>query len=228
MFALEPGGTWVAYVAAAAFLIMGGASYRSSWRALRKLPRSKGNLAEERAAGRLTAAEAFTKLIPSREEAERRYPGVLNVAKPRKIKLTWRSYLAIVLAPFYLLFFFLDNVTRESAEFVGVVLIVACALFSLVAVQSSSEKQLLRLGEVTTGRIVCREVVSGGRYASSIIFYAFVDATNRPFIGEGSDGTHQMSEGDPVIVFYKPLDPTRSVVLDGCDFKIKVPSTLQP
>jgi hypothetical protein len=228
--ALLPTNGWNALPFGLLLLIGGGVIYGSSWRALRQLPRSNVTLAEEREEGHRTAADAFTKLIPTWEAAERRFPGVLSTARPRRIRSTWQVYLVAAVAASAVFSMWLDHLSKTGPDVVGLILlIVLCALFTGIAMRSFSERKLMRLGEVTTGRIVCQQVVSSGRYASNIVFYAFVDATNRPFIGEGSDGTFtkEMREGDPAIVFYQPLDPRRCVALNCCDLKIKLPKNGQ-
>jgi hypothetical protein len=205
-----------ALVIAALFFVIGGVIYGTSWKALRALrpPKESQKL---KASGK--AVEAFTKLIPRREEVEARFPGVLNVARPRPTKWTWRTWASVLLLPGWLLVVSIDHKTGRVAAIDALVGLVGfCILFGKLEVQTFKDWRLLRIGEATTGRVIAQQSIVSGRYPSSIIFYAFMDAANRPFIGEAHDPTQKIKEGEPLIVFHGLSNPNRSVVLDGYNF----------
>jgi hypothetical protein len=214
---LVPEFSDAAPIIAAACFIVGGVTYWTARSSLRELPdktyRPSGGPARE-----------FTKLIPSRQEVETRFPGVLDAARPRHVQWTWRTWAWPVLILIWMMFVASqwDKGGLEWTDLLGV-LAVFCAVFGKLEVQTYREWKLFILGESTPGRVICQRPVSDGRYSSSIIFYAFEDASNRPFVGEARDSAMTIKEGDPLVVFYRLSDPNRNVVLDGYDFTIVAP-----
>ena len=71
--------------------------------------------------------------------------------------------------------------------------------------------------------MIFQRPIFGGRTTSSVVFYAFVDVEKWPFVGQMHDPARKIKQGDPVVVFYRLLDPNQSVVLDGYDFTLGTP-----
>jgi hypothetical protein len=165
--------------------------------------------------------EAFTKIIPTRGEVEAHFPGVLKASRPRSIAWTWRTWCTAVLLPAWMIMF---PIVRQNSPGGWVDLLIGFAVFCLIfgrlELHTYKEWKLLRTGESSAGRIVCQQATSNGRFVSSHIFYAFLDAANRPFIGQSNDPSRKLKEGQPVIVFYRSSDPQQTVVIDGYDFTI--------
>jgi hypothetical protein len=206
-----------AFAIAGLGLLVGGVYCWSAWRSLRKLP-------ERTYEPSGSPVAAFTKLIPIRTEVETRSPGVMNVVPPRHAGWTWRAWAFVALAPAWVSAVTTQVKRGRIAGIDGVVLVLFfLAVFCKLGVQAYREWKLLQLGESTPGRVIYQRQIIDGRSTSSIVFYAFVDVANRPFVGEARDSTMKIKEGDPMMVFYCSSEPNRNVVLDGKNFTIEVP-----
>jgi len=117
----------------------------------------------------------------------------------------------------------------RDEEAVGSVVLFALIFYLTIEVRfpiapAFSKLRLLRLAEVTVGRVVCLGKTMGMAHGSeSVISYAFLDGAGRAFIGQGIDYTDSLMEGAPIVIFYEALDPTLNVALECSRFMIKVP-----
>lgn len=232
--ALSPAHDWKDF-AFVIFVVMAVvyATYRKSWRALRTVSSSQGG-------GNVTqlGLRAFEKLIPSQQESTDLFGDLLNVAAPRPITWNWRVKLALLFGGLLLslLLWFAPLLrnginTDENAAIVMALLVLLwpTVILSCVALPDFSKSRLLRFGDVTVGRVVWQRRIDRGRNGSvSVVFYAFVDKANRPYIGQGQDYTDNIGQGAPIVVFYDPLDPDRNIGLECCRSTIRVPPTSSP
>jgi hypothetical protein len=205
-------------------------TYRKSWKALRVLA-TRGDSRETTNNSR-KLPDAFAKLIPSHEEAEYLFSPVLHLPKPRSIRWSWLARVSTVLLLLFTAFAIWNAVSRGSTDQQGInrkgVLLMAVLLpsmvFGLQTMAGASNRKLLRMGEVTVGRVVCQETLGEAQQRPfSSIIYAFVDGGNRPFVGQGTDLTQNLGEGAPIAIFYDPLDPSQNIALECSTSTVKLP-----
>jgi hypothetical protein len=207
-------------------------TYRKSWKALRVLA-ADGDL-HETTNNSPRLPDAFAKLIPSHEEAEYLFSPVLHLPKPRSIRWSWLARVSTVLLLLFTAFAIWNVASRSSTNLQGInrgkVLLMAVLLpsmaFGLQTMAGASKRKLLRMWEVTVGRVVCQETLGEARQRPfSAIIYAFVDGGNRPFVGQGTDLTQNLGEGAPIVIFYDLLNPNQNIALECSDNVVSLPGS---
>ncbi len=215
--------------------IVGSATWfvvRKPWKAYRHFA-SSAKSTSLGSNGISAAPRAFAQLIPSRDEAEDLFSGILNVAKPRPVKWSWTQRaamaVALLIAAIVVWIAYEALLGSREEETVGFAVLFALIFYLTIELRfpiapAFSRLRLLRFAEVTVGRVVCLGKTMGGAHRSeSVISYAFLDGAGRAFIGQGIDYTDSLMEGAPVVIFYDALDPTLNVALECSRFTIKVP-----
>jgi hypothetical protein len=230
--ALSSDQEWLGFViVTASVVVMVCTVYWKTWKVFRRAQPVPGSEISQVANGGPMSADAFAKLIPSRQEAGDVFSSVLNVPRPRPIEWGWPLKAAAALLVLILTFSiwatyafgYSGNRSGLRDETVPVMFLLALGLLiGLQVVVELPKWRLLKVGEVTVGRVVYqRRVVRGRRGSISSIVYAFVDGGSRPFIGQGRDYTNKIGAGAPVVVFYNPFDPSRNVSLECCKSRVK-------
>jgi hypothetical protein len=172
-----------------------------------------------------SSPEAFLKVIPGSAEAEYIFPGLLHIQPPRPIQWDWRLNLGFALLVLFALLIGISLISSTappsdhhiSLPQAAIIVVIA----SLFLSPSLSKLKLLRNGDLAVGRVVYQQTASGNRHKWSFIFYAFVDATNRGFIGYGTDLTDTLAEGAPVLVYFDRSNPYKNVAMECSTLRVK-------
>ncbi len=157
------------------------------------------------------------------------YPELVHVARPRKLKTTWRGRLYLgfaIIAVSLCTYFGLPEMwkelraTRASSEWVLFLWSAIIYGYSFAFFRNRlRERQLLANGELATGYITKQ---TNGRYTQSVE-YRFQDRTGSTVSGRSTDASRSLYEGMSTPVFYDSADPKHNISLDCSLTKIDAP-----
>jgi hypothetical protein len=178
------------------------------------------------------SAGSFVRLIPTGQEADELFSTISSVPKPRPIRWGGSLRIAVVLLSLitllvvWIAYSVLDQgIDAGDARVVAVFLLCLGLVICIPVMPEFRRSRLLKAGEATVGRVVCKQrMVRGRRSSISSIHYAFIDRAGQPFMGAGRDFTVKLQEGAPVVVFYAGHDPNHNVALESCRSRVKLPS----
>jgi hypothetical protein len=193
-----------------AFLGLPGLWAVRAWTQLRNL----GRILPAASADRAPEPSAQTAIL-----SQKGYPALAVLARPRKLRMTWRGrlYIGFAIAAVGIWTYFLPAVwrayrgTRGTDEWVTVAWSAMIYGYSFNCFRNRyRERQLLANGELATGCVVKQ---TNTRY-SQTVDYTFQDAGGKITTGHSTDASRSLYEGMSTPVFYDTFDPKRNISLD--------------
>ncbi len=206
----NPGEWGLSVALIVAFLGLPGLWAARAWWRLRNL----GMILPPASAERAPEPSVQTAIL-----SQKGYPALAVLARPRKLRMTWRGrlYLGFAIAAVGFWTYFLPAVWRSYGGTRGTDEWVTVAWSAMIYGYSFScfrnryrERQLLANGELATGYVIKQ---TNTRY-SQTVDYTFQDAGGNITTGHSTDASRSLYEGMSTPVFYETFDPKRNISLD--------------
>jgi hypothetical protein len=136
---------------------------------------------------------------------------------PRKVKLdqTVRAVWALVVTFGLAWSISLFGATKKDpTDFIPAIIVCIVSVGLFVAfILVWRDRNLLRNGISTVGKVIAQKKVKVGRGSNSVITYSFPVGPGKPMIGQGTDHTKTYSENSPLLVCFDPKDISRNLAL---------------